>query len=57
MAVATMLADAGRRSEDGRWQRGAVPEQTGNRQLSVTQWEQAMRRAGHIIDHAPADGP
>lgn len=49
MAVALTLAQNGNR-RNGRWARGSIPD---NRQLSVTAWEQAITRAGLVLDHAP----
>lgn len=50
MSTALVLVDAGRR-ENGRWKRGSVPSD--NRESSVSsKWEQSMRYAGVILDHA-----
>ncbi len=54
MAVAQMLADAGRRG-GGKWEYGAVPDD-GERCKSAT-WQGAMARAGAVIDHAPDLAP
>lgn len=48
MAVAKMLADAGRR-DNGRWDRGALDVIT----ESGNSWNQRLTEAGHVIDHAP----
>lgn len=49
MATALTLAADGKR-RNGRWARGTVPD---NRQMSDSGWEQQMRRAGVVLDHAP----
>lgn len=51
MAVAVDLAERGERT-GGRWRYGSIPDAPDENRSSSTSWQQAMRFAGVVLDHA-----
>ena len=54
MATALTLAADGKR-RGGRWQRGSLP--AGNGESPNSTWQDAMKRAGLVLDHCPDLAP